>query len=102
MADFIKVALATDVPDNSAIAVEIDGRAIAIFNIGGRLHAIENDCTHIGGPLCEGRIEGDQVFCPWHGAPFDIKSGAALGPPAMAGVKAFETKVEGDDVLIAV
>ena len=55
-------------------------------------------CTHRGGPLSEGEVEGHVVTCPWHGAKFDITSGEVLGPPAPAGVASYPTRVNGSDI----
>lgn len=61
--------------------VEVGGRAIALFRIGGSIHAVEDVCLHAGGPLSEGSIEGTTVTCPWHGWKYDVTTGAcALNP----------------------
>ena len=69
-----------------------DGRPIALFNVGGTFYALENECTHEGGPLGEGIVEGDHVYCPWHGAEFDVKTGAVLSAPADQPVEAFRVE----------
>ena len=71
MPEFKKVAKTEDIPAGQASMVEVDGKEIALFNVGGSFHAIDNTCTHVGGPLCEGEIAGNEVTCPWHGAMFD-------------------------------
>src|SRR5258708_19984758 len=82
MPEFVKVATIDEIPNGQAKLVEVNGIEIAIFNVAGSFHAIDNTCTHVGGPLCEGELEGIEVTCPWHGATFDITTGALLGPPA--------------------
>jgi nitrite reductase/ring-hydroxylating ferredoxin subunit len=82
--------------------VDVAGQTIAIFNSGGRLYAIENTCPHRGGPLGEGKIEDDEVICPWHGSRFNLKTGAVLEPPARQGVKSFAVRVTADDVEVEV
>ncbi|PYU31116.1 MAG: hypothetical protein DMG28_16285 [Acidobacteria bacterium] len=72
------------------------------FNSGGRLYAIENICPHRGGPLGEGKIEDDEVICPWHGSRFNLKTGAVLEPPARQGVKSFAVQVTADDVEVEI
>ncbi len=67
-----------------------------------RLADLNDTCTHRGGPLSEGEIEGEQVTCPWHGAIFNIKSGEVLGPPAPKGVAHYNVRVEGTDIKIEV
>ena len=61
-----------------------------------------NTCTHRGGPLCEGTIEGDEVECPWHGAHFSIKTGDVKAPPAMDNVVHYPVQVSGDDIEIEI
>ena len=80
--------------------VEVNGAAIAVFNVDGSYHAIRGECTHQGGPLGEGELEGTKVTCPWHGAEFDVTSGKVLGPPASLPEESYTVVVEGDDVKI--
>ena len=82
--------------------IETDGHSIAGFNIGGKVYAIDNTCTHRGGPLCEGEVSGEEVTCPWHGAIYNIKTGEALGPPAPRGVARYAVRVQGADVEVEV
>ncbi len=67
---------------------------VAVFNIGGTFYAIEDTCTHDGGELAGGALEGDVVICPRHGARFCLRTGAALSPPAYEPVRTFETRIE--------
>jgi 3-phenylpropionate/trans-cinnamate dioxygenase ferredoxin subunit len=94
------VCAVADVPVGEVRAVTCGERSIALANVGGELHAIDNLCTHDGGPLGDGRLDGDRVLCPRHGAAFDARSGRALTLPAVGGVRAYEVTVEGDDVYI--
>ena len=76
MEDFVRVAATEDIPPGERLLVELDGVRIAVFNLDGDYYAIEDVCTHDGGPLVEGEIlEGTQVECPRHGARFDIRTG---------------------------
>ena len=102
MSELIKVAETKDVPAGKAIAVDVQGVNVAIFNIDGSYHAVDDTCTHKGGPLSEGELEGTVVTCPWHGATFDLCTGNHLGPPAPAGVTRREVKIEGGDVMVKV
>ena len=63
-------------------------------------YALSDTCTHRGGPLSEGTVEGAEVACPWHGARFDVKTGAVLGPPAAREVRSYPVRVTGTDVEI--
>jgi 3-phenylpropionate/trans-cinnamate dioxygenase ferredoxin subunit len=72
--------------------------AIAVFNIDGELYAVEDVCTHDGGDLVSGELHGHEIECPRHGARFDVRSGAALCPPAYAPIAKFPVKVENDAI----
>ncbi len=98
MPEYVKVAVTDDIAPNQGKLVEVQGKKIALFNLAGKYYAIDNTCTHRGGPLAEGELEGDEVTCPWHGAKFKITSGAVLSPPAPQGVKSFPIRVAGNDL----
>lgn len=97
-----KVAKRDEVPPGTGKVVEVSGRSIALFNVGGTFYALDNTCTHRGGPLGEGTLDGDTVTCPWHGAQFDVKSGTVSRAPAPASVRSYTTRVEGDDVIVEI
>ncbi len=96
--DLLKVAEAKSIPPGTAIAVEAGGQKIAVFNVEGTFYAIGDTCTHRGGPLSEGDVEGTRVTCPWHGAEFDLKTGNVLREPATRGVPSYKVVVEGEDI----
>ena len=100
MAEFITVASVDEIPPGERLIVEIGRRWVAIFNLDGNFHAIEDRCTHDDGPLAEGEVEGCQVICPRHGARFDIRDGKVLSAPALVDVPTFETRVVGDNIQI--
>jgi 3-phenylpropionate/trans-cinnamate dioxygenase ferredoxin subunit len=97
-----RVATTADFPPGSARAIEIAGRSVAMFNVEGKIHAIDNDCTHDGGPLSEGVVSDGCVVCPWHGAEFDLSTGKALTPPAVEDVRSYRVVVSGDDISIEI
>lgn len=101
MREFVKAALTSEVPQNESKIVELHGQTIAIFNINGEFYAIDNTCTHRGGPLGEGFLDGTIVTCPWHGWKFDVTTGTSPVNPR-ASVKAFPCKVEGQDILVEI
>lgn len=102
MAKLVKVAETKDLGPGQAAAFDVEGQRVAVFNVGGTLYALDDTCPHAGGPLSEGLIEGNKVTCPWHGADFDLCSGAVLCPPAFDGVKSYKVVVEGNDVKIEI
>src|SRR5919109_5454415 len=75
---------------------------IAVCNVDGRFYAIEDVCTHDGGSLDQGQLEGEEIECPRHGARFDVRTGAATQLPAFEPVETHEVKVEGEDILVGV
>jgi nitrite reductase/ring-hydroxylating ferredoxin subunit len=102
MPEFVKVATTDQVSPGQAKLVEVNGTEIALFNIDGAFHAIDNNCTHVGGPLCEGELDGGEVTCPWHGAVFDVTTGKVIGPPAAEPVNYYNLRVVGSDIEIEV
>ncbi len=82
MSDWIAVCAAGALMPGQHRVVNVEGVQIAVFNLGGEFHAIEDVCTHDGGTLTGGSVEGDQIVCPRHGARFSIKTGDALTAPA--------------------
>ncbi len=100
MGQLIKIAETNEVPPGTAKAVDLEGRPVALFNIDGTYHAIDDTCTHRGGPLSEGAVEGTTVTCPWHGATYDVTSGNVLGPPAPEGVAHYNVQVDGNDIKV--
>lgn len=102
MPEFVKVANTDEILPGQAKLIDLGGNEIALFNVGGEFHAIDNTCTHVGGPLCEGEISGSEVICPWHGAAFDITTGRAVGPPAIEAVNHYNLRIDGGNIEIEV
>ena len=93
------VARASEIAPGSAKAVVVDGREIAVFNVGGTFYALDNICPHQGGPLGEGILNGETISCPWHMWEFDSRSGACLVDDRM-GVPIYDVKVEEGGILV--
>ena len=102
MADFVKVAKTSEIEPGQSRRVDLEGKPIAVFNVDGKFFAVDNTCTHRGGPLAEGEISGHEVTCPWHGATFDVRTGDVSSPPAQKGVARYGVRVTGTDVEIEV
>ena len=102
MSDFVPVAKVSEIPDPGKMLVEVGERLVVLIHAAGRFYALDDVCTHDGGPLSEGPLDPDSgtIACPRHGARFDIRSGAALTMPATKPTKAHEVKVEGNDVFV--
>jgi nitrite reductase/ring-hydroxylating ferredoxin subunit len=79
----VRIGRAADVPAGTGRVMEAGGRALAVFNIGGTFYAIDNECSHRGGPLGDGDLEGTVVVCPWHAWRWDVTTGANVNNPAV-------------------
>ena len=97
--DFVKVAETQDIQPTNMKALEVT-KKICLANVEGKYYAIGNVCTHQGGPLAEGTLEGYEVECPWHGSKFDIRTGKVTKPPANRPESTYEVKVDGNNILI--
>lgn len=97
---FVPVARTTDIPDPGRILVEVDDQLVVLLHVGGEFFALDDVCTHDGGPLSEGDIADHTIACPRHGAKFDIRTGAALTMPATQPTRAHEVKVENGEVFV--
>ena len=100
MPEFIHVADAADVPDPGKVLIEVEGEMIALFHVGGSFYAIDDVCTHDGGPLVDGELQDYTIACPRHGAKFDIRTGAALSMPAIRPTLAHDVRVENGSVSV--
>lgn len=99
---FTTVARVSEIPVGGAKQVSVAGKTLALFNVNGVIHAIDNECTHRNAPLAEGTLQGTELECPWHGARFDVCTGAVLSPPARSGVKSYKVQVVSDEVQVDV
>jgi metal-sulfur cluster biosynthetic enzyme/nitrite reductase/ring-hydroxylating ferredoxin subunit len=100
MHEFERVIDVGEVPDPGKTLVDVEGEMIALFHVGGQWFAIDDVCTHDGGPLADGELRDHKIACPRHGAKFDIRTGAALTMPAVRPTRAHETKVEDGGVWV--
>lgn len=103
-------ALKTDeIPDGTMKRLVLGGRDVLVVNYEGRYYAIQANCTHMGGDLSKGRLEGKVVACPRHGARFDVTTGKCVKGPKVAFLKlkaqdaaTYDVKVEGGSILVRV
>lgn len=92
------VASLSSLPPGTGKAFTVAGRQIALFNVDGRIFAIDDTCPHEGASLAEGSLEGTKVVCPWHAAEFDVTSGKVLCLPALEDVRSHPVFVNGDSI----
>lgn len=100
MSEFVKVAQKQEIPTGTMKEIKYNEESVCLANIGEKYYAIGNICTHEGGPLAEGTLQGFEVECPWHNARFDMRTGEVLSPPAEKPVPAYEVMVKEDDIFI--
>jgi 3-phenylpropionate/trans-cinnamate dioxygenase ferredoxin subunit len=96
------VGMASDIPPERVAVFQVGDHDVAVCNVAGEFFAIDDVCTHDGGALDQGELEGDQIECPRHGARFDVRTGAAVQLPAFMPVESHEVRVEGDEVQVGV
>ncbi len=94
MSNWIDVARADELAEGDRRVVDADGTRIAVFRLGEDYYAIEAVCTHDGGELASGCLEGDVIICPRHGARFSIRTGEALSAPAYEPTAVFPVRIE--------
>ena len=97
---FVTVARVGEIPAGGSKVVRMGDVPVAVFHVDGAYHALEDVCTHDGGPLAEGVLEGCEIECPRHGARFDVRTGAVLSAPAFTPVPTFEVRVVNDEIQV--
>jgi nitrite reductase/ring-hydroxylating ferredoxin subunit len=97
MGEFVRIAATDEVKPGQGMVAEVNGKSLAVFNVDGQFHVIDNTCVHRGGPLGEGELDAHVVTCPWHGWQFNVLTGACVNNPS-AKVECYEVKVEGADL----
>ena len=100
MPKFVKAARVDEIGPGEKKIVDVEGVLVVIVNLAGRFFAIEDVCTHDGGPLGEGDLQHDQLVCPRHGARFDVRTGDALTMPAFEPIGTYAVKIENGDLFV--
>ncbi len=102
MTDFISVAQSSDIADPGSMLIEVEDRLLVLIHAAGHFYALDDICTHDGGPLSDGPVDAERgtIACSRHGAQFDAKTGAAVTMPATQATVAHEVKVENGQVLV--
>ncbi len=102
MTDVIRACAAEEVPKGTALAVEVEGVAVAVVHgEDDAYYAILDECSHAAVPLSEGEVEGHTVECWLHGSRFDLRTGAPTGLPATEPVPVYPVEVRDDDVYVS-
>ena len=97
----VRVARVGDIAEGQGHVVDVEGRTLALFNVGGTFYAIDNMCPHRGGPLGEGDVDGPIVLCPWHAWRWDVTTGNNANNPAVK-VACYPVSVDGEAVFVEI
>jgi 3-phenylpropionate/trans-cinnamate dioxygenase ferredoxin subunit len=99
---FVRVASLAEVPEGGAVGVEMPGVKLVLARVDGQVYALADNCSHRDFPLSLGEFDAEActITCEWHGAAFDLRTGAPTCPPATKPVPVFDTKVEGGEVWV--
>ena len=102
MSEFVKAAAKNELSPGEKLLVEVEERLVILFQVGEEYFCLDDVCTHDGGTLSDGELDGHEIACPRHGAKFDVRCGTALCMPATQGTGSHEVKVDGDDILVRI
>lgn len=100
MSEWIDVINEAALANGEHIVIDVDGTDVAVFKLDGQFYAIEDICTHDGAELASGKLDGDVIICPRHGARFCIKTGAVKSPPAYEDIACFPVRIENGQVQV--
>lgn len=98
----VKIATVDEIASGKMKGVVVNGKKIVVANLGGTFYAMGSICTHAGGPLEKGRLEGSVITCPWHGSKFDMANGKPLRGPAVESEPTYKLYVDGKDIILEV
>ena len=98
--EFIKAAKTGEIGPGEMKLVDVDGERVLIANVEGKLHAVDEACTHAFAPLSEGDLDGDKLECPLHGGTFNVKTGEVIDGPPYEPLTVYQIQIEGDDILV--
>ena len=98
--DFVRVASTGEIPEGKMKKVIVGGQQVLLVNVTGKYYAIGNVCTHLGGPLDKGVLEGHEIECPLHRSHFDVTNGQVKRGPAIKPEPVYDVKVESDSISV--
>jgi len=96
------IAKRSEIPTGATRRVTVNGTEVLLCNVAGEIYAIEDVCTHDGGELDQGELDGCRIMCPRHGAYFDVRTGTALTLPAILPVPTYKVRLDGDDIYVEI
>jgi nitrite reductase (NADH) small subunit/3-phenylpropionate/trans-cinnamate dioxygenase ferredoxin subunit len=102
MAEFVTLAKLADLPEGRSHAYRVGTKTIALFHEpGGRFHAIDDYCPHMGASLAEGTVEDGVVTCAWHAWQFRLSDGTWVNSPKLK-IGCYEVRVVGEEIQVKV
>ena len=99
---YIKAADLDELQPGQTKLVSNEGTEVVLCNVDGQYYAVDNFCPHMGAPLCEGELDGSDLWCHFHGASFDVKTGDVLTPPAYENLKCFPVRLTDEGIEIEI
>lgn len=102
MSQWIDAMAAEELPEDDVLGVEVAGRDIAVYTVGGEAFATDNLCTHGHARLCDGFLDGHEIECPLHQGKFDVRDGRPTCAPVTEPLRSYPVKIEGSRVFIRV
>ena len=96
------IASVDEIAEGKGKVFDVGEKRIAIFNVAGKFHAIDDTCPHAGASLAEGHLEGGNIGCPWHYAEFELATGKHLHAPATCGVAVYPVQIEDGQIKVEV
>ena len=100
MSEYVAAARVSELSEGACIQRLVAGKPVALFNVGGRIFALEGVCLHRGGPVGEGDLEDNIVTCPWHGWQYDVTTGRNVFDDSI-GLRTYEVRVQDGEILVA-
>src|SRR5713101_8730009 len=101
MSEFVKVAEFGDLDEGELMLVEVDDEPICLAKVDGAIYAFTDTCTHIGGPLDEGELDGEVLTCAWHGAQFNVCTGKVLRGPPRKDIQTYAVRVDDGSIMVS-
>ena len=98
--DYTLALQETELTDGKPVKAVVDGTDVVIVKAGTKIYALADQCSHLGGPLSEGKVEGDSIVCPWHGSRFCLQDGHVQDGPATNNQPVLDVKIEDGKVLV--
>jgi 3-phenylpropionate/trans-cinnamate dioxygenase ferredoxin subunit len=100
MHEFLEAARVCDIPESGKLCVEVDDHYVVIVRIADQFYCLDDVCTHDGGTLGDGELDGFCLTCPRHGAQFDVRDGRAVTMPATEPTGSHSVRVDGDKIFV--